>query len=256
MKAVIISILVIVLVAGALYVRNMQKDAYPGGDEPLNGISDAMSGYFEKQMIARGVDAIGGQPIEGFDAHLLMIAFPGLVVNDFDGVETFEGRYSVVDGALEFMREQESPISSAELTISSEGYKQLLLHVSRRLKADISSDSAIDALIDLIDVQAFVSMRLGETAGDLDVTITPLEVLEDSRCPTDAVCIQAGTIRLRARLVSGLGEANQIFVLGMPITTEAEEITLVSAEPEPFAGVLIEDSEYLFRFEITKRKSF
>ena len=32
------------------------------------------------------------------------------------------------------------------------------------------------------------------------VSITPLEVLEDSRCPGNAVCIQMGTVKLSARI--------------------------------------------------------
>jgi hypothetical protein len=95
--------------------------------------------------------------------------------------------------------------------------------------------------------------RIGQEVSGLDVRIIPLEVLEDSRCPIDVVCIQAGTVRVRARLISGLGEARQEFKIGQPITTEAETVTLTEVSPQPKAGVKIKDSEYVFRFEVTKR---
>jgi len=95
--------------------------------------------------------------------------------------------------------------------------------------------------------------RAGKTVSALDVSITPIEVIEDSRCPVDVVCIQAGTVRLRARLLSGLGEANQVFEIGKPITTEVEEITLLSVLPEPRAGKTILPADYVFKFSVRKR---
>lgn len=95
--------------------------------------------------------------------------------------------------------------------------------------------------------------RIGQEVSALGVRITPLKVLEDSRCPTDVQCIWAGTVRVQARLISGLGEAIQEFKLGEPITTEAEKITLEHVLPNPTAGVKIKDSEYLFHFEVLKR---
>lgn len=98
-----------------------------------------------------------------------------------------------------------------------------------------------------------VGARMNEEVDALDVRIIPLKILEDSRCPTDVVCIQAGTVRLRARLISGLGEAMQEFTLGEPITTEAEEVILEKVSPAPKAGVPIADSAYEFTFQIRKR---
>ncbi len=87
-----------------------------------------------------------------------------------------------------------------------------------------------------------------------NVRIFPTELLEDSRCPADVQCVWAGRLSVSARLVSGLGESpRQEFVLGEPVTTEAEVITLVEVLPAPKAGVSIAPSEYRFRFDIQKR---
>ncbi len=99
---------------------------------------------------------------------------------------------------------------------------------------------------------ATLEARIGQEVSSLGVRIVPIEVVEDSRCPIDVTCIQVGTVRIRARLISGLGETVQEFKIGQSITTEAEEITLTEVSPSPEAGIKIKDSDYLFRFEITK----
>ncbi|MFA6502757.1 MAG: hypothetical protein WCT45_00680 [Candidatus Paceibacterota bacterium] len=95
--------------------------------------------------------------------------------------------------------------------------------------------------------------RIGQEVRGLGVRLTPLAVLADSRCPVDVQCIQAGTVRVRARLISGLGEADQGFTLGQPVTTETEVVTLIAVLPQPKAGVAIQESEYRFEFTIAKR---
>ncbi len=94
---------------------------------------------------------------------------------------------------------------------------------------------------------------IGQQVSALDVSITPLTVLQDSRCPAGVQCIWAGTVKLTARLSSGLGTATQEFTLGEPITTEAEMITLKEVFPSPTAGVTIPEGDYVFQFEVAKR---
>ena len=98
-----------------------------------------------------------------------------------------------------------------------------------------------------------VETRIGKEVSGLGVRITPLAIVEDSRCPIDVMCIQAGTVRVRALLSSGLGEATQEFKLGQTITTEAERITLTEVFPQRMAGTMVRDGEYVFQFEIAKR---
>lgn len=94
---------------------------------------------------------------------------------------------------------------------------------------------------------------IGKEVSGLDVAITPIAVTEDSRCPSDVQCIWAGTVKVRVNVRSGLGASAMTFELNKPITTEAEQITLLDVSPQPKAGIKINDSEYLFRFEVAKR---
>ena len=45
--------------------------------------------------------------------------------------------------------------------------------------------------------------RLGQGTSLGGWTVTPLRVLEDSRCPGDVMCVQAGTARLLVRVQRG-----------------------------------------------------
>lgn len=80
---------------------------------------------------------IKGQPIEGFSADILMNAFTNLKPEDFNNVVSLEGRYQFVDMNLVFIRKPDfgpvKTISSAEKTITAEGYSILFSNLTERL---------------------------------------------------------------------------------------------------------------------------
>lgn len=218
--------------------------------------SASHAGYFQDKVIALGIERVG-HPIEGFDEALLLMAFPSLMKSDFEGVATFEGHYEVQGGAIVFIRDTGTSISSAERTVSEEGYEVLLSNVAKRLGVALADERDVDALISVIskgyrETQTFET-HIDESVSALGVTIIPLEVIEDSRCPIDVVCIQAGTVRVNVLLASGLGESTMVLELGQLVTTEAETITLIDVAPAPISTHTIAPSEYSFRFEVTKR---
>lgn len=100
-----------------------------------------------------------------------------------------------------------------------------------------------------------VAARLNETVSGLGVSLTPLKVEEDSRCPMDAMCIQQGTLRVSVRIESGMGTSTMPFTLAAeePITTETASIWLVEALPYPMASNPTEDEQYRFTFRIEQR---
>ena len=63
-----------------------------------------------------------------------------------------------------------------------------------------------------------------------DVTITPLAVVEDSRCPVNVLCVQAGQLVVTARIDHPGGSTTQTLVLGA--TTLAASGTILFAEAE------------------------
>lgn len=87
------------------------------------------------------------------------------------------------------------------------------------------------------------------------VTITPLEVMEDSRCPEDVQCIWAGTVKLRANISKPSGSFESVLELGKSVSTGTEDLTLVSVLPVPKAGEKIEFKDYKFEFTVKVKSS-
>lgn len=83
--------------------------------------------------------------------------------------------------------------------------------------------------------------------------ITVTSISEDSRCPHDVQCIQAGTVRVAIKIVSGMGTANEEIGLGKTVTTETESITFLTVRPEKESKKTIPQSDYRFVFQVVKR---
>ncbi len=95
--------------------------------------------------------------------------------------------------------------------------------------------------------------KIGKTIVAHDFSITPLSVVQDSRCPADVQCIQAGTVQVKASLSGGLGQYNATLELNKPFSNEEVTITLVSVTPSKVSTHQITPGEYVFTFTITKK---
>lgn len=100
-----------------------------------------------------------------------------------------------------------------------------------------------------------VPAALNETVSAFGVSVTTLEVEEDSRCPMDAMCIQQGQARIRIMTVDGMGTSTTSLTLAAeePVTTETVAIWLVEVMPYPMASNPTEAEQYMFTFRIEKR---
>lgn len=75
------------------------------------------------------------------------------------------------------------------------------------------------------------SVGLGETARLGRVTVRPIEVVEDSRCPADVLCVWAGRLRLRVAISGVRGDA--VLTLREPYRVPGRgTLTLVSVAPD------------------------
>ena len=98
-----------------------------------------------------------------------------------------------------------------------------------------------------------VEVALNQTVQSQGISITPTRVTQDSRCPTDVQCIQAGTVDVETRIESALGDSTQIMKVGAPLTTESDIITLIKVAPDKNSKTTIQSSDYRFTFQIAKR---
>jgi hypothetical protein len=81
------------------------------------------------------------------------------------------------------------------------------------------------------------------------------EVLEDSRCPADAVCVWAGTAKLKAWL-SVNGSRRDIELKTFPreaLAIDGFTIDVQALEPFPYSNVRIDKRGYVATLVVTRR---
>ncbi len=96
-------------------------------------------------------------------------------------------------------------------------------------------------------------MGLDHPATAFGLTVTPVEVVEDSRCPTGVQCIQAGTVRVRLQLTDADGTSEQVVALGETATTTRNIAIFKDVAPTSTAGQTIDPKSYRFTFRVEKR---
>ncbi len=82
--------------------------------------------------------------------------------------------------------------------------------------------------------------------------VRPIEIVEDSRCPMNARCIWAGTVKLKTEFsLDGRSEERQITFLE-PLVWNGYRVALTTVEPTALAGETIANDHYRFTFEAEK----
>lgn len=99
---------------------------------------------------------------------------------------------------------------------------------------------------DSVDETAPAMLGVASVYGKL--TVTPIKVLQDSRCPIDVTCIQAGTVVLEAMVDNGLNSVLETFTLGTSLLTTEGHITLQRVEPSALSTEVLAGAEYRFYF--------
>ena len=111
----------------------------------------------------------------------------------------------------------------------------------------------IFSVTDSIQIDGKIMTTLGQMGTTFDVSLTPKEIISDSRCPSDVQCIWAGMIEVRTVMATKVANGEQILKLGEPKTFGDFKVTLIEVAPHPRAGEKIPESSYRFTFEV-KRK--
>jgi len=79
--------------------------------------------------------------------------------------------------------------------------------------------------------------------------VTPVAVLEDSRCPMNARCVWAGRVRISARIDLGSRSETREIATDAPIQVADGQLALVEVQPELMAGEQpSEERPYRFGF--------
>lgn len=94
-------------------------------------------------------------------------------------------------------------------------------------------------------------VRLGETVRVDGPAVTPLSVVEDSRCPVDVVCVWAGRVRLSVRVDVGSSSEVHELTLGAPIHVADGELELIAVAPDARSHRDISPDDYRFAFRFS-----
>jgi hypothetical protein len=78
--------------------------------------------------------------------------------------------------------------------------------------------------------------------------VTPLEVLEDSRCPMNARCVWAGRTRISIRIDLGSRSETREIATDAPIQVADGQLSLVEVQPDRMAGEEADLGKYRFGF--------
>ena len=92
---------------------------------------------------------------------------------------------------------------------------------------------------------------LNQTIALQGIMITPMRVVQDSRCPVDVQCIQAGTVQLSVQLQQGNDVQVLTLTLGGKMEFAGKLVELVAVRPSPNSKKSILASEYQFDFLVS-----
>jgi hypothetical protein len=91
--------------------------------------------------------------------------------------------------------------------------------------------------------------RINQAATTADLSIRPVEIIEDSRCAVGVQCIWAGTVRVKTTLImGGTAGTSTIITLNTPIKVGTRTLELSNVLPAPRQDIVIAPADYRFTF--------
>ena len=98
-------------------------------------------------------------------------------------------------------------------------------------------------------VQAGPTAGLSQVAYTNGLYVRPIAVVEDSRCPINAVCVWAGRLVVRSEVRGGSWKKVLDLELGKSEPVADGALTLIAAEPSKLAGTPADPLAYRFTFD-------
>jgi len=97
------------------------------------------------------------------------------------------------------------------------------------------------------------TVQYDETAHIGRLQVTPLDMVEDSRCPQGVQCIWAGRVRLKVTLVEGGQRSEPVLTMNEPLMTSGGGLMLIAASPYPSTTAKYAKSAYRFTFGLDRQ---
>ena len=103
-----------------------------------------------------------------------------------------------------------------------------------------------ERVLDLTRMGTAVESRLSQAHDIGGRRITPLAIVEDSRCPSSVQCIQAGTVRLQVSVRVAALETRFVVGLSSPANIGDAWLHLIQACPYPSQPGALAEKDYRF----------
>lgn len=91
-----------------------------------------------------------GTPTEGYTPDMVLAAFPGLAITDFEGVEASVGSYVIENGALVHTIPRGTLSHSAAGALPKRGFETLLQNAAERLQINLNHSGTLTQLMEAI----------------------------------------------------------------------------------------------------------
>lgn len=167
------------LVLWHMMFSNQSTDYQPPSEDIVENI-EAISSEFKFELEER-VRIEAGQPIEGYEPFMFMQVFPGLLSEDFNGVEAMIGYYEYKNEVLKHELGNVDVIHSAAPAVTADGVKTLLDNVVTRLDVDPETVSVSEIIFHLLQKQKYQ-----ESPSEPTEPSAPVEPSHPVACTMDA----------------------------------------------------------------------
>ena len=117
------------------------------------------------------------------------------------------------------------------------------------MKAAALLAAALAGCATVLPVAAGPTATLGQLVYVNGLKVRPLQIIEDSRCPKDAVCVWAGRVVVKAEVIGGSWQKTLDLELGKPQQIADGALTLVAVHPPKQAGADTDPRAYRFTFD-------
>ncbi len=104
-----------------------------------------------------------------------------------------------------------------------------------------------------------LTIKLGEDKKvcESEISVSFVELVEDSRCPIGVECIHAGNAVIRLKIAQGNGEPQTVTLETAKEDDKFDfhgyEVSLISVDPYPKADVGVAKEAYSVRISVTKK---
>ena len=96
-----------------------------------------------------------------------------------------------------------------------------------------------------------VDAKLGQTVNLGGLQVTPLKVLDDSRCPMEARCVWGGRLRLSVRVTTGAGSTLHELATDQPLGVADGRLVLDGVMPPRSTQRTLLPSDYRFTLKFS-----